>query len=320
MSDIIAIGDATEDVFVQLKEATVRKQGKKQILSLEFATKIPVDRVSKLIGGNAANVAIGARRLGMASAYYAVLGKDDQGERIKKALGKERVSLKYVQLKSGSKTNYSVALNHGPERTILVHHVPRTYKLPRLEKSQWIYYTSTGAGFERLHRPIIQYLKRQKAKMGFNPGTHQMRKGAKFLSPLLKKTEVLFLNKEETQLVTRSRSNDEKTLLKRSRALGPRIAVLTDGPNGSYAYDGKEFYYQKIYKVPVIERTGCGDSYSTGFLAALFHGRTWQEAMQWGTLNAASVIQQIGPQEGLARLSWMKKTLRTAKNFKPKKL
>ena len=320
MTDLISIGDATEDVFIQLKEASVKKQGKKQVLSMEFATKIPVERVSKLIGGNAANVAIGSRRLGMKSAFYVLLGKDDQGERIKKSLAEEKVSLKYVQLRKGSKTNYSVVLNHGAERTILVYHVPRTYRLPELGKSRWVYYTSMGAGFEKLHGPMIKYLKKNNAKLGFNPGTHQMRKGANFLSPLLKQTEVLFLNKEETQLMTKSRSSDEKTLLKKSKDLGPRIAVLTDGPNGSYAYDGEEFFFQKIYKVPVVERTGCGDSYSTGFIAALFHKKSWQEAMQWGTLNAASVLQKIGPQEGLGRLSWIRKTLKNAKSFRPKRI
>ncbi len=177
-----------------------------------------------------------------------------------------------------------------------------------------------GHGFENLHKPMISYVKKYNVKLGFNPGTHQMRKGAKYLSPLFKITEVLFLNKEETQLVTESTSKDIKVLLKKSKALGPKIAVLTDGPNGSYAYDGKNFYFQDIFDVPVIERTGCGDSYSIGFIAALHHGQTWQEAMRWGTLNAASVIQQIGPEAGLARLSWMRKTLKAHPEFKPVKI
>ena len=320
MFDMISVGDATEDVFIQVDEAKVNCKKGKCVLCMEFATKIPVGRVDKLIGGNAANVAIGARRLGMNSAFYAVLGKDEQGELIRKSLAKEKVSLKYVQLKRGTKTNYSVVLNHGPERTILVHHVPRKYSLPKLGRSRWLYYTSMGAGFEKLHAPMLKYLRKQNVKFGFNPGTHQMRKGAKFLSPLLRAAGVLFLNKEETQLVTGSRSGSEKELLRKSKALGSEIAVLTDGPNGSYAYDGKEFYFQDIYKVPVVERTGCGDSYSIGFIAGLFHGQSWQEAMRWGTLNAASVIQQIGPQAGLARLGWIRKTLKSSPKFMPEKM
>ncbi|MBI2664551.1 carbohydrate kinase family protein [Candidatus Woesearchaeota archaeon] len=321
MFDLISIGDATEDVFMQLKEAEVHCElgTSKCTICMAFATKIPIDRVDKLIGGNAANVAVGGKRLGMKSALYCVLGNDEQGRLIRDTMKKEGVSTKYVQLKKGTATNYSVVINYGPERTILVHHEPRKYALPKLDKSRWVYYTSTGAGFQRLHKPLLKYIKKYNARFGFNPGTHQMRAGTKVLSPLLKASEVLFLNKEETQLVVKSESNDFKVLLRKMKALGPKIAVATDGPNGSYAYDGSEFYFQDIFDVPVIERTGCGDSYSTGFVAALFHGETWQDAMKWGTLNAASVLQKIGPEAGLAKLSWIKKKLKQHPEFRPAK-
>ncbi len=321
MFDLISIGDATEDVFLQIKEASVHcEEGtSKCTICMDFATKIPVDRVDKLIGGNAANVAVGASRLGMKSAFYCVLGKDEQGELIKKIMIRDHVSTKYIQLKKNTKTNYSVVLNYKAERTILVHHEPRKYRLPKLDKAEWVYYTSMGKGFENLHKPMLGYLKKYNAKLGFNPGTHQFRKGAKFLSPLLKKTDVVFLNKEETQFLMKTKTNDFKALLRKLKATGPKIAVVTDGPNGSYAYDGNEFYFQDIFDVPVIERTGCGDSYSVGFIAAMFHGNSWQEAMRWGTLNAASVIQKIGPEAGLARLGWMKKTLKDHPEFKPAK-
>ena len=321
MLDFISIGDATEDVFVQLKEATVHcERGTSHCtICMKFATKIPIDRVDKLIGGNAANAAIGGSRLGMKSAFYCVLGKDEQGELILKTLKKEHVSTKYVEQWKHIATNYSVVINYGPERTILVHHEPRKYRLPKLARSKWVYYTSIGQGFEKLHRPLLSYVKKYNAKLGFNPGTHQMRKGAKFLSPILKAAEVVFLNKEETQFLMESKSNDFKTLLRKLHSTGPQIAVLTDGPNGSYAFDGKDFYFQDIFDVPVIERTGCGDSYSIGFLAALFHDQSWQEAMRWGTLNAAMVIQHIGPEAGLANLVFIRKTLKKHPEFKPEK-
>lgn len=319
--DMISIGDATEDVFVRLDEASVKctLDGTNCKLIMDFATKIPVDRVDKLIGGNSANVAVGSSRLGLKSAFYVVLGDDEQGRLIKKKLLEDKVSPKYIQLKKGTKTNYSVVLNHGPERTILVHHEERSYKLPKFEKSKWVYYSSMGKGFERIHKDLEKYVKKNNVKLGFNPGTHQFRKGRKFLAPLLKASEVVFLNKEETQFLMQTKSNDFHVLCKKLKSTGCKIAVVTDGPNGSYAYDGKDFYYHNIFDVPVIERTGCGDSYSTGFIGALYHGKSWQEAMSWGTLNAASVIQKIGPEEGLAKLSWIKKTLKANPKFKPEK-
>src|SRR3989338_6583948 len=256
MFDLISIGDATEDVFLQIKEATVHceKGTSKCTICMDFATKIPVDRIDKLIGGNAANAAVGASRLGMRTAFYCVLGKDVSGRIIMDTMRREKVSARYVQMRSDTQTNYSVVINNGPERTILVYHYPRKYNLPKLDRSAWLYYTSMGKGFERLHKPMLEYIRKNNVKFGFNPGTHQMRKGAKFLSPLLKAAEVIFLNKEETQFFAGTKSNDFRVLCQSLLDMGPRIAVVTDGPNGSYASDGKDFYYQDIYDVPVIDR------------------------------------------------------------------
>ena len=59
--DVISVGDATLDVFVDLIEASVHcnlRQEECQ-LCLSYADKIPVEKVQRVIGGNAANNAVG---------------------------------------------------------------------------------------------------------------------------------------------------------------------------------------------------------------------------------------------------------------------
>ncbi|MEK6901220.1 MAG: hypothetical protein AABX37_02660, partial [Nanoarchaeota archaeon] len=51
------------------------------------------------------------------------------------------------------------------------------------------------------------------------------------------------------------------------------------------------------------------------FLSALFFRQPVKEALRWGTINAASVIQHIGPQEGLIRLPLLKKILNANQKF-----
>ena len=318
MVDIIGIGDASEDVFLQLLEAKVRKGKGTPQLCMNYADKIPIGRVDRLVGGNSINLAIGMRRLGFRSAFSVVLGNDEQGRKIVDALKADGVSTEYVKIDKKTMTNHSTILNLNAERTILIYHVNRKYHLPKLGRAKWLYYSSMGHGFEAIHEDLIRYLKKYNVKLGFNPGTHQLRKpGA--ISRLFQMSEVILLNTEETQLILKTKTGNFKTLLRGLRDLGGKIVVVTDGPKGSYAYDGTNFYFQNIYKVPVIERTGCGDSYSTGFIAALMRGDDVKEAMRWGTINASSVIQQIGPQPGLIKLAELKKILRTHPRFGPKK-
>ena len=94
---------------------------------------------------------------------------------------------------------------------------------------------------------------------------------------------------------------------------GPKTVVITDGPQGAYVNNAVLNIWCPIYKVHVVERTGVGDAFGTGFLAALINGKEIKEAMKWGMVNAASVAMKVGAQAGLltrqAIESWSKKAV-----------
>ena len=320
MLDVISIGDVTEDVFVAVDRAASVHFNSKNVCSLDFAfgTKLGINKVDKLIGGNAGNAAIGARRLGLNSALYAEVGDDSQGIRLKEALKKEKVNTKYFFIKKGQKTNYSVVLYYKGERTILVHHEKRDYKFPKLQKAKWVYLTSMAKGSEKMFPKLLSYLK--KTKLGFNPGTYQLNLGLNKLKPILKQAEFVCMNTEEAQKLLKTNKRDFLYLTKKLQATGPKIAIITDGANGTYCYDGKDHWYCPIYDVPVVERTGAGDAFSTGFLSALLYNKPIQEALAWGTLNSASVVQKVGPQEGLIKLNKLKAIHKVHPKFKSRKL
>lgn len=316
--DIISVGDATLDVFVSLQEASVLCNIQKDVcqLCLSYADKIPVEKVERVIGGNAANNAVGSARLGLRAAFYSIVGNDTTGKQIMDTVKRENVSCEYVHVDRKQESNYSVVLNYKAERTILVYHIDRKYKLPKFKASKWIYLTSMGKNHLDLHKELAAYVKRTGVKLGFNPGTHQLKQGLEKLRPMLEVTAVLFVNKEEAKRMV-GEIADMKELLMAVRHVGPQIVVITDGDKGSYAYDGQQFWKCGITDTPVIERTGAGDSFATAFLAALNHGKTVPEAMRWGTMNSASVITKVGPQAGLLTKSRMAAWLRKYPKIKP---
>ncbi len=301
--DLISIGDTTLDVFLELDESDAKVKcgpdGEDCKLELSWADKIPVKKKTNVPAvGNAANVAVGCSRLGLASALYTILGEDSTGKESFQLLKSEGVSKDYIVFDKKRGTNYSAVINLKGERTILVYHEPRDYNLPKLGKTDWIYLTATGRHDEKLHQQVIDYVEKTGAKLGFNPGDQQMKEGFEALKPLIKKCAVFFVNKEEAERLLVKKA-DVKTLLQLLHNEGAKIVVITDGLKGSHSFDGNQYYFQEVLNVPDIERTGCGDSYSTGFISALHLGYDIAEAMKWGTANAASVLQKIGAREGL---------------------
>ena len=263
--DIISVGDTQYDVFLELEEEVkiVKDEGEqKEYLGLVNAEKIPVKSYRAVAAvGNSANFAIGASRLGLRSALYTHLAKDNIGKEEFEGFKQEKVLTDYVVWDTQRGSNFSAVLNYRGERTILVHHEPRDYSLPALAPSSWMYYSSLAAGHEKLHTQIPEYIRNHDVRLGFNPGSHQLKEGLEGLRPILEVTNVLLVNKEEAQTLI-SKSHDVAQLLIELQRKGPNIVVITDNGKGSYCFDGASMYHLDIFRVPVIEMTGAGDAYS----------------------------------------------------------
>lgn len=323
---LLAIGDATKDVFVRIQEASVSCTLNTEacLLCLNYADKIPVqDVVQVRAAGNAANAAVGTRRLGHTSALYTILGDDEDGHDLQDALRKETVDHRWVEFDKEHGTNYSTVLNFKGERTILIFHQPRTYHFPKhVPRCDWVYYTTLGEGHEKLEKGMLSYLNRhEKTKLLFNPGTFQLRRGRKALLPVIKRSTILIVNKQEAELLLEERQVHEiPSLLMRLHELGAKTVVITDGPKGSWSYDGRDMHQLKIFPGKAVERTGAGDAFATGMVNALMAGKLLPEAMRWGTANSWSVIREIGPQKGLLTSAGMKKVLSRFKSVRAKKV
>lgn len=312
--DIISIGDTSLDTFLMIDHASLLCSLDKTTcwFCLNYAEKIPVKELHFSPGGNACNNAVGSARLGLKIALYTILGDDDSGRRIIDHIKDEKVSDTYLQIERGNPTNYSTVLSYKTERTILVYHDIRPYKLPVLAPAKWIYFTSMGKGFEKVFRSMVRYLNSNGTKLAFNPGTHQLLAGKKVLEPMLRICDVLILNKEEAlSLVGAHPMTPVQDILRQLRNLGPELAVVTDGNKGAFGFDGRNSYRMPPMPAKVVERTGAGDAFSTGLIAALAYDLPLSEALMWGAANAASVIEKIGPQAGLLTKEQMMKRCKT---------
>lgn len=316
MFDIISIGDATIDTFLFIHDIKIKEiDGVKKAL-LNWGDKLPVDKLYKSVAGNAANNAVGSSRLGLKTAYYTVLAHDAGGREIIHKMKKEGVSDRYITIDDKHSTNASFVISFNGERTILVYHQHRKYHLPKLVHSQWIYLTSMGKGFEAVYSDLCKYIDRYDVKLGFNPGTFQLRAGVKINKPILERTDVLSVNVEEAQGWVGECGRDPEELCKKLCALGPRAVALTDGRRGAYSFNDDGFYYCPEFPGPRLEATGAGDAFTTAYIAGLFYGLRHHEALTWGPVNAGSVVQKIGPQAGLLTRHEIESRLKKMKSFK----
>src|SRR5581483_1257286 len=326
--DLVCIGDTVMDAFITLHEASVHCVLRKEKcqLCMSFADKIPYESLMVATTvGNSSNVAVGAARLGLETAIITSVGGDHYGQEIIEHYRKQKVSPEFVRVNRSKPTNYHFVLTFKAERTILIKHEDYEYYDPRKldKKTNWLYFSSIGEHALSMHDKVADYLKRHPdVRMGFNPGTFQLRFGAKRLREIYRHTYVLFVNREEGELVAHKKEGTPlPELMNALHKLGPKVVVVTDGPKGAYASDGVSRYFMPPYPdpKPPVSRTGAGDAFSTGFLCALIYGLPIHDALRWAPIESMHVVTFFGAQTGLLSKAKLRQFLKKApKKYQPK--
>lgn len=319
--DLVSIGDIVTDAFIRLAAASGAdthedKDKHRQELCISFGEKIPYEFVKVVPAvGNSTNAAVAAARLGLKSANITNQGVDEVGEKNLQALREEKVATDFVTTHNGMTSNYHYVLWYDTERTILIKHETYPYIMPQNFTTEWLYLSSLGGSSELFHADIEKYLEAHpEVKLAFQPGTFQISLGVEKLKNIYKRSDIFFCNKEEAQKILGNEEKDIKKLLLAIGTLGPKVAVITDGPNGAYASNGEKFWSVPLYPdiAPPYERTGAGDAYASTIVSALALELPLPEALLWGPINSMSVVQKIGAREGLLARDELEKFLKEA--------
>lgn len=321
VAQLVVFGSARMDAFLDLPdnkaEVLCGLDNKRCVIELSYAAKISLNGVQFLLGGNGANVAIGANRLGIDAKLVAEVGDGFMGNYTLEELQKE-TDTKFVTQTPNTPAGFGAVIRYQTERTILSYYPPLQPQFPaELTKAEWAYLTSTGEDFESYYEKILAWLTSNDARLAFNPGGRQIAKGIDWIKKYLEVTELLIANREESEAIvgTKDTMGKEKELLDALRQYGSKRIIITDGPAGAYAYDGTRYLKMGIFPQEAVERTGAGDSFSTGCLAALIQHKTMDEALLWGTINSASVIKYVGPQPGLLKKDQLNEYLTKAQEI-----
>jgi len=304
--DFLAIGDITTDAFITLQDASVHCDINNEdcTICMRFGDKVPYEKVDVVPAvGNSANASVAAARLGLHSSFLGWVGNDDNGKECIDTLKKDNVDTTLMQVEDGKRTNYHYVLSFNAERTILVNHTEFTYRLPELaEAPKLLYLSSLASNSLPYMDSIIDYLEQNPSVvLAFQPGTFQMKLGYEKLKRVYQRSDLFFCNVEEAQRILETTNRDIKHLLCTMRELGPKIAVITDGPEGAYSYDGQKFLHVPMYPdpKPPVERTGAGDSFSSTFSALYESGMSIRDCLLRAPINSMSVVQYVGAQKGL---------------------
>ncbi len=313
----MVIGDVLMDYHLQIPSAAgATRREQDEILELPFPTKIPLaEPIEAMPGGNAFNVAMVLAKLGLHTQIYTEVGEDSAGNQIIQDLDRLGVDTSFIKQHSGkAATNTAVILSTGGDRVIFTYHYPRDYQLPNLAETKYVYLTSVGEDDHKLFQEVLKSKMSNNFKLMFSPGSTQLREEFAEIAPAMAASDLLLLNKDEAQSLTRSNSEDDEQLVWMLADFGPKAIVMTKSAQGSIALWEGEVIRVGAKKVDVVDTTGAGDTFSATVCAALSIGKDIRTAMEWGALHSANVVQGVGCEDFLLNKEELEQSHQMANN------
>lgn len=308
--EVITLGSGTIDVFVRAKSEliTIRDPDACTTNLIAFPTggKFLIDTLNFTVGGGGTNTAAVLNRLGHKVSWIGKVGNDLNATTVLAYLKEQGIDTSMVRKGSGN-TGFSVILyTLNEDRVILTSKGENDNLLltdidfPMLEQAEWIYSTSMMNTSFLTQQSIFAHARSKGIRTMYNPSQYQAKQGVEHLRDILANTEILVLNLEEAQLLVGR--NSMHNMLQSLAALGPKIVIITNGGQGINAYDSKYFYSAVPPKVSVIDTTGAGDAFGSGFLGSYIFGLEIPTCLRVGIASSTSVIQYFSSKDKL--LTW----------------
>ena len=349
MFDVVTIGSATQDIFIECdcgKIVDIRGVSEKaNLLCFDYGSKLEVDRTASDIGGGAVNAAANFANLGLKTSTIIKIGNDLNAEAIMQRLKSRNVDDSLVIKNEEYNTGFSVILtSFEGDRTVLAHRGANSrirreeINMNAVKNSKWLYIAPMSGESNQVLDELAEYAEANGVNLAFNPGTTSIKKGLEYLKKILVTAEILIMNKEEASLVTgvfekpKTKHDNEETikngiplhiikLLNELKSYNPKIVVVTDGKNGVYAFDGEYFYHALPFPAKVLSTLGAGDAFASTFTASIIKtGWDIQKSILNASINAASIIQTFGAQNGFKTFEEIEKTAENNPDFKVEKI
>lgn len=326
MYDVITIGSATMDVFVECDDANIVSVRKKdrctEFMSYPYGSKLEITDFDSQVGGGGVNTAANFANLGLKTGAIFKVGDDIYSRGIFKSFDGKNVDLSYVIQDKDVSTGFSIILtSFEGDRTVLAHRGANALirkneiNFDAVKDSTLLYIAPLNGESNKVLDDIVKFAKENNTFVCFNAGTTSIKKGYNYLKKIIETAQIVVMNKEEAIMATgiqiRPDTREEKfsdklihpdlqVMFKKLKVCEYQVIVITDGGNGAYAYDGKNYYHCPIFEGPVVSTLGAGDAFASTFCASLKRtNRNIGKSLMYASVNSAGVVSKFGATQGL---------------------
>ncbi len=303
---ILGIGNAIVDVICKvednfLSENNLTKSTMKLVDETEFKKLLSNLKIEETIsGGSVANSIVGLSQLGNKVGFIGKVNRDELGYKYEEGLKKENVEYFYSKKKEELSTGTCLILiTPDSERTMCTFlgiagkinendvdiNAVKNSEITFLEGYLW----DEGNPKKAFDKAIQNS---NKVAMSLSDLFCVERHKPHFLDLVKNKLNITFSNEQEILSLLDTKNFNEVVSFTKELE---KLIVITRGEKGSIAINKNEVVEYDIQKnLKIVDLTGAGDLFASGFLHGYINNLSIKESLQKGTEMSTRIIQKIG--------------------------
>lgn len=286
--DIVTIGEVLVDM-----------------ISTEYTDGFDCNTYKKFFGGSPANIAMNVKKLGINSTIICSVGRDALGFFLVSEMKKQGLDTSYVQIVDAPTS--MVLLNKSKASPVPIFYRRADYQIvfqksmeELIKKSKIVHFSTWSLSKEPSRstvEKIIELAKGNGAIIGFDPNYHPALwedeyDGVSYVKRIIKDVDLIKPSVDDAKRLFGDGTTDE--YIKKFIALGAKLVIMTLGEDGLIASNGKKTFRLNSIADEVVDTTGAGDAFWSGFYAAIIKGYNLKEAIKLGNASSAYKLKYTG--------------------------
>ena len=303
---VLGIGNAIVDVICKVEDSfmpenNLTKSTMKLVDEAEFKKLLSNLKIEETIaGGSVANSIVGLSQLGNSVSFIGKVNNDELGDKYEKSLTNANVKYCYQKKEESIPTGTCLILiTPDSERTMCTflgiagkvsdkdidENAVKNSELIFLEGYLW----DEGKPKTAFNKAISIS---KKTAMSLSDQFCVDRHKKNFLDLVINKLDITFANEQEILSLIDAKNFDEViSFAKQLR----KLIVITRSDKGSIAIQNNDIFECDSQKnLKIVDLTGAGDLFASGFLHGYINNLTVNESLQKGSEMASKIIQKIG--------------------------
>ncbi|MDD3224776.1 MAG: carbohydrate kinase [Clostridium sp.] len=275
------------------------------MISTDYSDNFSCTNYSKHFGGSPANIAMNIKKLGGNSTIAACVGNDDLGDFLIQHLKENNINTNFINRVDSSTS--MVLVTKSKATPIPIFYRGADYNLKynsaidlALKDSKIVHFScwpisqkSSRSTIEK----IIEVAKENDILIGFDPNYHDMiwepgHDGIKYIKNLINKVDIIKPSEVDAERIFGP--DAPKNQVKKFIDLGAKLVIMTLGKDGAIVTNGIETIKFKTLATEIVDTTGSGDAFWSGFYTGIVKGYTIKEALSLGFGVSAFKLKYVG--------------------------